>query len=328
MKNSGGFASRFLSLTAVLILISGCGTVKVPMNLTHPAEINMSQYSQIAISDIKGNMGQSFADGLKNRLIESHRFKVVDRNRMNLIMKELKLSQSDLSDSGNAIKLGKLMSASALIAGHTEGCYKEKTSSSKGTCYKDKKKYPCTIYYRKGQYSTSGSIDVIDVQTGQIIKSKILNAAYNKSTRATDATPPPINKDSLAYAALSKNLNDFMKAITPWDEMVQVPFVKDNAIPELEKGINQAKIGELEEAIKIFRSAAKAAEYNAKIKSDSIAKAYWNLGLACEYSGHYDNAIKAFKKAYALNPKDDYGNEIKNAKILKAEKKKLDKQCN
>jgi len=318
----------FLNLIVSLIFISGCGTVKVPVKVTHPAEINMTQYKQIAISDIKGNMGQEFSDGLKNRLIECGRFKVVDRNRMNQIMKELKLSQSDLTDSGNTIKLGKLMSASALIAGHTEGKYNETRSRQKRKCYKDKKEYSCTTYYRKGIFSTSGSIDVIDVQTGEIIRSKVLNARYKKSTGATDATPPSIDKGSLARSANSDNLEKFMKAITPWNEMVMVPFKTDGNISDLERGVNLAKIGELNEAIKIFQFAAKAAEGNAKIKPNSIAKAYWNLGLAYEYSYNYDNAVVAFKKAYVLNPKDEYSNEIKNAKKLKAEKKKLDEQNN
>lgn len=311
-----------------LIFIGGCGTVKVPIKITHPAEINMAQYKQIAISDIKGNMGQAFSDGLKSRLIECGRFKVVDRNRMGQIMKELKLSQSDLTDSGNTIKLGKLMSASALIAGHTEGNYSETRSRKKGKCYKDKKEYSCTTYYRKGIFSTSGSIDVIDVQTGEIIRSKVLNARYTKSSSATDAAPPSIDKGSLARTANSDNLEKFMKAITPWDEMVMVPFKTDSNIPDLEKGVNLAKIVELNEAIKIFRSAAKASEGNAKIKPDSIAKAYWNLGLSYEYSYDYDNAIEAFKRAYALDPKDEYSKEIKNAKKLKAEKQKLDEQNN
>lgn len=320
--------STFFTLIVSLIFISGCGTVKVPIKVTHPAEINMAQYKQIAISDVRGNMGQAFSDGLKNRLIESGRFKVVNRKRMNQIMKELKLSQSDLADSGNTIKLGKLMCASALIAGHTEGNYKETTSRKQGKCYKDKKEYTCTTYYRKGIFSTSGSIDVIDVQTGEIIRSKVLSAVHNKSTSATDAAPPSIDKGSLASAALSENLQTFMKAITPWNEMVSVPFKSDTNIPDLEHGIHLAKIGELNEAVKIFQFAAKAAEGNEKIKPNSIAKAYWNLGLACEYSCDYDNAVAAFKKAYVLNPKDEYRKEIKNARKLKAEKKKLDEQNN
>lgn len=316
----------FLSLIGSLIFISGCGTVKVPVKVTHPAEINMAQYKQIAISNIKGNMGQAFSDGLKSRLIESGRFKVVDRNRMNQIMKELKLSQSDLTDSGSTIKLGKLMSASALIAGHTEGNYKETRSRKRRKCYKDKKEYSCTTYYRKGIFSSSGSIDVIDVQTGEIIRSKVLNASRKISTRATDATPPYIDRGALARAANSDNLKKFMKAITPWNETVMAPFKTDGSIPDLERGVNIAKIGELNDAVKIFQFAAKAAEGNAKIKPKSIAKAYWNLGLAYEYSYNYDKAIVAFKKAYALSPKDEYSIEIENAKKLKAEKKKLDEQ--
>jgi len=326
MKKRESQASTVFLLIILLMIISGCATVKVPIPVTHPAEINMSQYKQIAISEIRGNMGQPFADGIRNRLVESERLKVVDRERSNQIMKELNLSQSDLADSKKALKLGKLLSASALIAGHTEGTYDEKSSSSSGKCYKDKKEYSCTQYYRKGIFSSSGSIDVIDVQTGEIIRSKLLNASYEKTESATDATPPSIDRDSLASKCLSENLNTFMKAIIPWDEIVQVPFVKDGAIPELERGINQAKIGDLEEAIRIFSDAAKTAESNSTVKASSIAKAYWDLGLSYEYSFECDKAIDALKKAFALDPKDEYSKEINNAKNMKAEREKLAEQ--
>jgi len=312
--------------TALLILFSGCGTVRVPMHVTHPAEINMNSYKQIAISNIGGNMGQSFADGLKYRLVEGGRFKVVDRSRMNQIMKELNMSQSDLSSSENRLKLGGMLSASAMVAGHTEGKYKEERTKSKSTCTKNKVEYPCTIYYRKGVYRTSGSIDVIDVQTGEIVKSKMLNAISERTTRATDADPPSIDKDSLASSALSINIHTFFKAINPWTETVQVPFVKDKAIPDLERGINQAKMGELQEAIKVFADAAKAAEGNAKIKPKSIANAYFDLGLAYNFSWEFDKAIKAFKKAFSIKAKDDYLQWIERAKRQKAERKKLEEQ--
>lgn len=277
MKNVSVVKIVFLSILA-LILTNGCSTMRVPMQVTHPAEINMTKYKQIAIGNIDGNMGRAFGDGIKNRLVESERFKVVDRSRMKQIMAELNLSQSDLSDSKNRVKLGKLMSASAMITGHTEGKYKEETTSSKGKCGSKKEGYySCTHYYRKGVYSTSGAIDVIDIETGEILRSKVLNAAYKNTTSATDKRPAAIDKDSLASSALSSNINVFLKSINPWSEIVQVPFIKDGDIPDLERGINQAKIGDLDKAIKTFADAAKAAEGNAEIKPKIIAKAYFNL---------------------------------------------------
>lgn len=323
-------------ILVVILLVSlgvmGCAMVKIPIPLTHPAEINMSQYKQIAISEIGGNMGQAFGDSIKNGLVESNRFQVVDRARLNQILGELNLSQSDLADETKRVKLGKLLSASAMIAGHTEGEYNEKITSFNATCGSKDNQYPCTVYTRKGVVKTNGSIDVINIQIGQIIKSKLLNSSCSASTQATDATPDTIDKDSLFGMCLSENAHTFLKAISPWTETVQVPFVKDSGIPDLERGINQSKMGEMTEAINIFASAAKASEGNPNIKPKSIAYAYWDLGLAYEYTWEFDKAIEAFKKAYSLNPDPDIMGEYNplkekaNAERLKAERKKLQEQ--
>lgn len=321
--------SGVLAVLALLAL-SACSTVKVPMTIKHPAEINMSNYQQIAIGEIKGSHGRDFAGEIKNRLVESGRFKVVDRSRLDAVMKELNLSSSDLTESKNRAKLGKLLNASALIAGYLDGKYKESTSSKKSTCYKTSGKktveYACTVYYRKGTYSTSGSVDVVDVQTGELLRSKSLSASYVRTTNATNARPEAIDKDSLYTACLQDGVKTFMKSINPWDETVMVPFKKDGDIPALERGINQAKMGEIEEAISIFAKAAQAAQSNAEIEGDSIAVAYWNLGLAYKYTWQLDKAIDAFKKAYSFDADDDYIREKKSAEKMKAEKRKLEDQ--
>lgn len=324
-------AGQYFSVMLFLILLSACGTVKVPINIMHPAEINMSKYNQIAIGEIRGDHGRDFSSDIKNRLVESGNFKVVDRSRMNQIMKELNLSQSDLTAPGNRAKLGKMLSASALVTGYLDGKYKENKSSRKGTCTEvlgdgSKRKYSCTTYYRKGTYSTNGSIDVVDVETGEILRSKSLSAAYVSSTSATGTSPAAIDKDSLYTRCLSDNVEIFLKSIVPWSERVMVPFEKDDDIPELERGINQAKMGEMEEAIKLFASGAKSAESNPEIDSATIANAYWDLGLAYKYTWQLDKAISAFKKAYAFDPDDDYINEKKHTEKLKVEKRKREDQ--
>lgn len=326
MKKINSRTATYVLTLILLFFLNACSTTKVPVTIKRPAEINISQYRQIAIADIEGRHGLDFSGELKSRLVEIGDFKVVDRSRMGSIMRELQLSQSDLSESKNRAKLGRLLNASVLISGYLNGKYKEDVSYKDGTCYKLKEKRPCVIYHRKGIYSTSGSMDVIEVETGEILRSKILAAAYHDTTRATDAWPDAINRDSLYRSCLVDNVNDFLKSIQPWEETVAVPFKKDSAIPELEKGIHQAKMGEMGQAIMTFARAAQAAEGNAKIRANSIAVAYWDLGLAYKYTWQLDNAIEAFKKAYAFEPDDDYINEIKSAEKMKAEKIKLEEQ--
>lgn len=315
----------FVSIFLVSVL-AGCGTVRIPMQVTHPAEINMAPYKQVAISDIKGNLGQSFAGGLKEGLVESGRFQVVDRQRLDQIMRELRLSSSDLADTSKAKKMGKLLPAAALIAGQTDGNYKESVVYQDETCGSKDNKYPCRRYIRNGTYRTSGSIDVIDVATGQIIKSKVQSNTCEGSTQAIDGTPVEIDRDALASKCLNQNLTVFTKAISPWTETVQVPFKTDKKMPELEAGVTKARLGDLKAAADTFLSAANNAAMNADIKPEAIAKAYWNLGLAYQYTNEFDKATEAFKKSYSLDPSSSCLVEIDNCKKLRIEKKKLAEQ--
>lgn len=307
-------------------LLTGCGTVRIPMQVTHPAEINMAPYKQVAISDIRGNLGQPFAGALKEGLVESGRFQVVDRQRLDQIMQELRLSSSDLADSAKAKKMGKLLPAAALITGHTDGNYKENMVYQDQTCGSKDKEYACRRYIRQGTYRTSGSIDVIDVATGQIIKSKVQGNKCEDNTQAIDGTPEEIDRDALASRCLTQNLVVFTKAISPWTETVQVPFKTDKKMPELETGVTKARLGDLKAAADTFLAAANSAAMNAAIKPEVIAKAYWNLGLAYQYSDEFDKATEAFKKSYSLDSSSSCLLEIDNCKKLRIEKKKLAEQ--
>jgi len=309
------------------VLVGGCATVRVPVQVTHPAEINMAKYKQVAITKIR-NLGEPFAADLKDRLVESGRFTLVDRARLDQIMRELKLSNDDLvAQSKKAAKLGNLLPATAIITGRTDGKYDEKVTYSNGTCYRDKndkKGYPCRTYTRTGIYSTSGSIDVIDVSTSQILKSRQLGNRCENSNSATGGEPETIDKDALASTCINQNVTKFMKAISPWTETVQAPFRKDGELPELESGVNKAKIGDMQGAADTFAAAAKSAEMNPKVKPKTIAMAYWNMGLAYQYSDQFDKAITAFKKSCVLDPSDECTQEIKNCEKLRQEKRKLD----
>jgi len=311
---------------SLLLISTGCGTVHVPMKVLHPAEINMTAYQQVAITDISGHLGKDLSAIVKNKLVEANRFKLVDRNRLNQILSELNLSQSDLADEKNRVKLGKLLSASALIAGYAKGDYTEKVDTYVATCYKNKVEYSCKKHTRNGKYMVTGSIDVIDVQTGQILKSKLIKSSEGKSKTATDQWPSSIDRGRLKDKALNKAASEFVKAVTPWVETVKAPFATDGKIPDLQVGINSAKLGEMDEAVRIFADAARAAEGNPEIKAKSIAKAYWNMGLVYEYTWKFDDAIESFKKAYKINPASSYLTEIENVKVLKVERSKLAEQ--
>ncbi|MBI2119293.1 MAG: tetratricopeptide repeat protein [Elusimicrobia bacterium] len=315
----------------------GCATaVKVPVQIMHPAEVNMSPYKQVVIGEMTGDMSQRFLGGLKETLVEAKQFKVVDRSQLRQILGELTLSHSDLADSSKRLRIGKLLSSAVIFTGHVEGKYNEELTSENTRCKRAKGKdsegktiyeeYDCKYYKRLGQGTVTGSMDVVSVETGEIIKSKKISGVCANKTTAKDATPEPLDKEAILSCALKEGLNIFTKAIIPWSETIYLAFAKDGALPALEQGIRYVQINDYPNAAKVFKDTAKSAEMNPEIKAGTIAKAYWNLGLAYQCQNQHDQALEAMKKAYVFKPDPVYLKGQENIKKMQADLKELKNQ--
>lgn len=305
----------------------------IPIIIQHPAQINMSAYKQLAIGNFSGRSGDYFSTELKERLVNGGIFSVTDRSQLDQIFAQLRLSQSDLADPRSRLKIGKLLNSAAIITGRDlDVSYDVQVTYNNMTCQrpvgkKEVQSYACTQYTKVCSAGSLGSLDVVDVQTGRILISRKLRNSCSDRASAIDGEPQcQRDQGALQWCALSWELAEFVRTISPWQERRFVPFMKDSSLPTLETGIRNAQVGDLGEAIKIFSAAAKSAETNPKIKSAAIAKAYWNLGLALEYTEKYNQALLAFKKAYLLNPVHAYLAEQANVKQLRRNAEELKRQ--
>src|SRR5207248_7501636 len=109
-------------------VLCACGTVAVRVPVMKPAEINMAPYNSVAIGGMTGNGDRPVSEALEEALVNSQRFTVVDRQHMNQVMRELQLSSTDLADPNAAAKLGKVVTAGALIFGDVDSRYREQPS--------------------------------------------------------------------------------------------------------------------------------------------------------------------------------------------------------
>ncbi len=85
--------------------------------------LSQNQKSKIAIiefSDIQGNvtnLGRYLAEELITRLYRTGKFEVVERQLLNKIIKEHKLSLSGMIDQTSAVELGKILGVNAIASG-------------------------------------------------------------------------------------------------------------------------------------------------------------------------------------------------------------------
>jgi len=313
-----------------------CSTVTVRVPVMRPAEINLRGKSELVIAGVSApsalmSSATEVNNLLKNAIVNSGRFKLIDRQHLDKVMRELSLSQTDLTSPDSRRKLGKLMTGSIMLFGQVEKSnYAENVTSNRQTCTRSQGKksiqVPCTKLDRNGQADVVVAFDVIDVQTGENLKPKRLTCTERRNTSATDAQPAPIDGQSMIAACNQQVVERFMKAIAPWQDFVNAPFEKDGDVPPLEIGINYAKQGEWTEAIDKFKAAVDMTNGKPGIKANVVAKAHWNLGLAYEYTFQFDPATEEVKKAYDMTQNEAYLREISNIKNLKAEQDKLKEQ--
>ena len=306
-------SARAISALPVALLCA-CGSVPVRVPVMRPAEINMVAYQSVAVGEMRGRGNTIMGDSLEEALLGTNRFQVLDRQHMSSIMRELSLSASDLADPSKAAKLGKVMTAGALIYGDVDEQYREVPSEDR---IKNKDGTITVIYKLRGETRTRATFKIVDVATGRLIIAKTYEERRDDTNSGYNRRPEPIDRDALER---------FMRAIVPHQEYVTASFQKDSDIPQLEGGIGWAERGEWKKAQATFSQAIADGQKNPKIKSEQLAKGYWNLGLAYEYAGDYDSATATVQKAYELSNEKDMLRELDNIRRLQDEAKRVSEQ--
>ena len=320
-----------LVLPLVCLFFWSCSTVGVKVPVIRPAEINLKGKNELVVGQMSGRKADKMSAYIKQKALESGYFKVIDRNHLDKVMAELKLSTSDLVDNNSRKKLGRLMTGSVLILGNIlDYKYSENMSRETRVCTRTVEnkeyKYKCTQYYRKGTAVVRASFDIVDIETSETLRSKALESRQYGATRAINERPARIDSNLLLDTCMKKVASNLIRAIAPWKDVVTANFKKDGDLPMMEAGIGYAQAGLWDDALIQFKSAVEMADTNPDISPKVAALAYWNLGLAYEYTAQFEDAEASIKKAFALSSDADYLRELKNIEKLKSDNKRLKEQ--
>ena len=305
----------WLFIIGSVIFINNCAP-RAKLPVMRPAEINLKGTNKIIIGDIDGNIGTNVADLVSSRLFETGQFDIIDRSNLNKMLNEQSLNLSGAVDSDTAIKVGKLIGASALITGSAnKKCDVKKWRQEP---YKDNNGNWHQSHFRSITAKVNSTLKVIDMSTGKVLAVKNISKENSDSDGADNRCPDGPDEDVLITKGMTDMVDTFMKMIAPYTEHVEIVFEKSD-LPESEVGFNYAMRGMWKDALEQFTAA--------KDKNPTDAGAWFNMGLAYEYSYMFEEAINAFKEAYRLDPSESrYIEEISNVKRLQDERKKLEQQ--
>jgi len=286
--------------------------------VTRPAEINLRGINKIAIGEIKGRGGQVVADSLSSRLFETQKFEVVDREHLEQILKEQKLSTSGLVNEKNAVKLGKVVGAAVLVFGNNSLMKYDQTKLVDKP-WRDKDGVTHQTHYIKGIAKLTTTLQLVGLSTGKILAAKTISKTAEQTTSADNGWPEEPDSDALTSSTVSDVVNTFIKMIAPYSDYESVTFAKtDSDLPELERCENYAKMGRWNDAIDQAKIATQ--------KKPTHVGAWWDLGISYQFNYMFKEAETAFNEAYKIEPDAKYLRQVSEVKRLAAERKKLNDQ--
>lgn len=348
-----------ISILVLFVAMGSCGGPSMRVPVTRPAEIYLKEPRKVLVNDLNGEGGPAIAASLTRQLVQTGRFEVYDRARL-----EQKLRESNPSMKPNAMQvvtsvfldrafrpgkrglldrnameallreadpnlvgpdqkmiaaeLEKLVGGGYAISGEvTTYSYVQKESSDQPT--KDAQGKQHRTFKKQGTANVAASVQITNLSAGTIVAMKNISKSVGQETTAQDARPLDPDGNALLDQAANGAVASFVRLIVPHTDYVHVSFAKnEQKIPEMDQGVNYARSGLWPEAAEQFKAATQ--------KSPANQGAWWDLGVAYEYSYRFQEAEEALKQAAKIAPCDRCAREIQNVRWLAEQRKTLEEQ--
>ncbi len=330
----------------------GCSAKKVTIKAQLPAETDsLTKKREIAVIPFKGD-NINFSGRLETKLASvkvngKPYFKVINRDKIGDILKELKFQSSELVGSKVA-KFGKLAGAKVIISGNV------KTSTSSGSYQKPEQ--VCSYYDKKGRclsyktvYKTcrtadatlNTSINAIDVNTARVVDAVNISKTYHGDSCVDTGVSffglGSSKKFKTAQIALNdladEAATDYVNRVAPHSVLLTVELM--DKVESVDLNSRQEKL--FENALTyIEHGRIKKAEYLLKkLNEETNEKSYeiaYDLGVVEEALGKLEEAQAAYKLADKIitdtgaEPNDLVDKAIKRIQTLLEKRKKLQRQ--
>lgn len=243
--------------------------------------------------------GRSFQTGAHTDI-----FQVVERNRIEQIVEELKLGQSGLIDDSQAAQAGRLLGVDAVINGTVSVSCDDRLFTEDR---EDKKKGKTQVNCHERNTSVAGTIRVVYVESGQVIgsaeKRKKSEEKKCEGEYGSDHPTPEASVDKLMREVAVELVNYFAPK-----------FVYQKLDFEgLENKAHKRYHETAKKALENYNLDAAFMQYTAVAEMDPYEPAaLFNLGSLHEAVGNYRQAVEKYGMAFKLKSKEKKFAEAQN----------------
>ena len=327
----------FLTAILVAVAFSGCAQ-QVGIQALEPAQVDrISQTKKITVTyfdnDRVGLSDKVEAKLAGFRLDQKKYFTIVSRKDFNDIIAEQKLQNSGLVDPKDAVKIGNMIGAQAIISGHVSSpsiqdsrFYEQRVQCANAKCTE-------LSYYNvrcmKRVSSLSADIRVIDVTKGDIIYADTITRSNVNKHCMDDSRVLPSSEMAGQY--LANNIADsFTYKLTPHYKYFDVSLLEE---PDIDYTDQEEQL--LEVSLKYIEQGRydKAEKLLIDLVDATAQKSYvpfYNLGVIKEAQGNYEEAKEYYGYADNLmvEPVEEINNAVGRIENLIAKRQQTMEQIN
>lgn len=309
----------------ICFLLFACAAPKVKTTSLVPAYYNdAAKLKKIAVLPFEGPGGRAFATELEGtlggiRVGGNQFFVLVDRQRIDNVIREQRLSLSGLLEADDTVRLGKILGAKGIFTGNItvsdvsdrryreerqECIQRERKTGKNGAVWEGNclwwRKYYVSCTRRDAAFSVTPKI--IDVETG-IVKYTNNIVERTSATACDDSNVYLISKQSLLDTAKKKALNRIQADIAPHYVIIEIKLMDstdgmDKDEKQLFKsGLSLVKKNRIDRACELWEEALGNAP-----KAPSLV---YNVAFCAEVQGNLEKSFKMYQQVDRLLLKPD-----------------------
>lgn len=302
-----------------------------------PARQNLIGIKQLVIAPCQGNDDAALICSYLTTFIEqADYFSLFDQNEFTAALQQRQLSYENLKQADSLLQIGVLLNVDAIIfselksleifpdesgvetvaksvwTGEYErdanGTIIEEISPTGETIKKKKFKLQnVDQHFRIRKAKMQADFALIDLKKGGRLVSRALTEEYSSGKSIIEENQKLPAEDEIKRILAREVVHKFFNDIAPKNIAVKRAIEKGTAL--LDSGAVHARAGRWNKATEFWNEAQKNQPTDGRI--------YYNLGVASEAMGNYDQAASYYKKATLLSPKKkSYQSSIENMKKI------------
>ena len=310
---------RKLIVSLVLFLAIGlsCGPVFVTVRRLDRANMQLPGVNRVAVVDFQDpssrNLGPAIGNVLVSQLATQGFYQLVERDRIQEVMKEHAFNLTGAIDPTTVKELGGLLGVDAIISGEIlsydvetthryekeerkegTGQYQEVERKNLFTGKKSKVKEEImkTVLVDVDRYDKSGTVSInyrlIDIASGQVVASKTHSDNFRKT----------YDKNTVGDGEILSRLLDNVTSAFVSDISVHYVEIRKRLLPSKadpkDLGAAYARQGEWQRAVEIWERCAAASPGDGALWHD--------IGVSDEALGKVEQAEAAYTKALGVDP--------------------------